>query len=107
MIVDLELPSHRRSTGAETGARAALQTGQISAEELREAGAGLRAATWACQHGLGVTHVPSNDFSFYDHVLDTVVMVGAIPERYGGRGRSAWTPTSRSRVAQRICRPWR
>ena len=22
------------------------------------------------------------DFSFYDHVLDTIVMLGAIPERY-------------------------
>ena len=29
------------------------------------------------------THIPSNDFSLYDHVLDTSVMVGAIPEMAG------------------------
>src|ERR1700730_12257831 len=48
--------------------------------------AGLRAASWARQRSLGVTHTPSNDFSLYDHVLDTSVMVGAIPEIYGWRG---------------------
>ena len=26
--------------------------------------------------------IPSNDFSFYDQVLDHAVMFGAIPERY-------------------------
>src|SRR5262249_54132293 len=30
--------------------------------------------------------IPSNDFSFYDQVLDTCAMVGAIPESYGWRG---------------------
>jgi 5-methyltetrahydropteroyltriglutamate--homocysteine methyltransferase len=30
--------------------------------------------------------IPSNDFSLYDHVLDTSVMVGAIPEAYDWRG---------------------
>ena len=30
--------------------------------------------------------IPSNDFSLYDHVLDTSVMVGAIPEIYGWKG---------------------
>ena len=30
--------------------------------------------------------IPSNDFSFYDQVLDTSVMVGAIPEIYGWKG---------------------
>src|SRR5690606_37263929 len=30
----------------------------------------------------GMDHVPSNDFSLYDHVLDTAVMVGAVPRRY-------------------------
>ena len=52
--------------------------GELSADELGEAAAGLRAATWARQRALGVTALPSNDFSLYDHVLDTAVMVGAI-----------------------------
>ncbi|OAF04020.1 5-methyltetrahydropteroyltriglutamate--homocysteine S-methyltransferase [Bradyrhizobium centrolobii] len=50
---------------------------------LIEAGMALRAANWARQKRLGVTVIPSNDFSFYDQVLDTSVMVGAIPDAYG------------------------
>lgn len=61
-------------------------SGRIDAPALREATAGLRAANWSRQHALGITAIPSNDFSLYDHVLDTAVMVGAIPEAYGWRG---------------------
>ena len=53
---------------------------------LIETGIGLRAANWARQKKLGVTVIPSNDFSFYDQVLDTAVMVGAIPDVYGWKG---------------------
>ncbi|MBB3658332.1 hypothetical protein FHX15_003574 [Rhizobium sp. BK650] len=31
----------------------------------------------------GIDVIPSNDFSLYDHVLDTAVMVGAVPAAYG------------------------
>jgi 5-methyltetrahydropteroyltriglutamate--homocysteine methyltransferase len=34
------------------------------------------------QSSAGVSHVPSNDFSFYDQVLDHVVLFGVAPERY-------------------------
>jgi 5-methyltetrahydropteroyltriglutamate--homocysteine methyltransferase len=61
--------------------------GKINGQSLLADAAGLRAASWARQRSLGVTHIPSNDFSLYDHVLDTSVMVGAIPEIYGWRGR--------------------
>ena len=30
--------------------------------------------------------IPSNDFSLYDHVLDTAVMLGAVPSRFGYTG---------------------
>jgi len=69
--------------------KAALESywsGKSEAASLLEATAGLRAANWARQHALGVTNIPSNDFSLYDHVLDTSVMVGAIPEIYGLKG---------------------
>ncbi len=56
--------------------------GKTGETELREAAAGLRTAAWARQHALGVDHIPSGDFSFYDHVLDTSAMLGAVPERY-------------------------
>ncbi|EKF19389.1 5-methyltetrahydropteroyltriglutamate--homocysteine S-methyltransferase [Nitratireductor pacificus pht-3B] len=61
-------------------------SGKSDAAALLEAAAGLRVAHWARQKALGVTNIPSNDFSLYDHVLDTSVMVGAIPEAYGWTG---------------------
>src|SRR5690606_19519903 len=61
-------------------------SGKSDATALLGAAAGLRAAHWARQKALGVTNIPSNDFSLYDHVLDTSVMVGAIPEIYGWTG---------------------
>ncbi len=58
-------------------------SGQASETELLEAAAGLRTAAWARQKALGADWLPSNDFSLYDHVLDTSLMLGAIPDRYG------------------------
>jgi 5-methyltetrahydropteroyltriglutamate--homocysteine methyltransferase len=60
--------------------------GKSDEATLREAASALRAANWARQKSLGVTVIPSNDFSLYDHVLDTSAMVGAIPEIYGWTG---------------------
>lgn len=45
----------------------------------------LRALNWARQEAHGVDMIPSNDFSLYDHVLDTSLMVGAIPAIYGDK----------------------
>jgi 5-methyltetrahydropteroyltriglutamate--homocysteine methyltransferase len=61
-------------------------SGASDENALIETGIGLRAANWARQKKLGVTVIPSNDFSFYDQVLDTCAMVGAIPEIYGWNG---------------------
>jgi 5-methyltetrahydropteroyltriglutamate--homocysteine methyltransferase len=61
-------------------------SGKSDESALLEAAAGLRAANWARQKSLGVTVIPSNDFTLYDHVLDTSVMVGAIPDVYGWKG---------------------
>jgi 5-methyltetrahydropteroyltriglutamate--homocysteine methyltransferase len=61
-------------------------SGASDEKTLIETGVGLRAANWARQKKLGVSVIPSNDFSFYDQVLDTSVMVGAIPDIYGWRG---------------------
>jgi 5-methyltetrahydropteroyltriglutamate--homocysteine methyltransferase len=56
--------------------------GKIDAAALQAAAAGIRDANWRRQQEAGVTVVPSNDFSLYDHVLDTTTMVGAIPAPY-------------------------
>ena len=60
--------------------------GKSSAAALLETARALRAANWTEQRDRGVTRIPSNDFSLYDHVLDTAVMVGAIPAAYGWTG---------------------
>jgi 5-methyltetrahydropteroyltriglutamate--homocysteine methyltransferase len=60
--------------------------GKITEEQLRSDASALRMKNWARQRDLGVTHIPSNDFSLYDHVLDTSAMVGAVPPAYGWTG---------------------
>lgn len=61
-------------------------SGKTDEAALLATAAGLRATNWARQKALGVSIIPSNDFSLYDHVLDTSVMVGAIPEIYDWSG---------------------
>ncbi len=64
----------------------AYWNGNINRAELLETVRGLRAATWERQKVAGIDVIPSNDFSLYDHVLDTSVMVGAIPDIYRSLG---------------------
>lgn len=61
-------------------------SGKIDEAALREVAAKIRADNWTRQRDLGVTVIPSNDFSLYDQVLDTSAMVGAIPKIYGWIG---------------------
>ena len=56
---------------------------KIDAKALLAVAASLRAQTWKRQRNLGANLIPSNDFSLYDHVLDTTAMVGAVPPIYG------------------------
>lgn len=56
--------------------------GRVSAEELGGTARELRRATWLQLADSGIHEVPTGDFSYYDHVLDTSVMVGAIPARH-------------------------
>ncbi|MBD1427383.1 5-methyltetrahydropteroyltriglutamate--homocysteine S-methyltransferase [Sphingobacterium arenae] len=55
---------------------------KISAEELLQAGLKIRESNWKTQQDAGIDLIPSNDFSFYDQVLDLSLTVGAIPARY-------------------------
>ncbi|MGY3684276.1 5-methyltetrahydropteroyltriglutamate--homocysteine S-methyltransferase [Streptomyces sp. TE33382] len=56
--------------------------GSVGADALRETAADLRRSNWRQLADAGIHEVPSGDFSYYDHVLDTSVMVGAVPERH-------------------------
>ncbi|WP_159882136.1 5-methyltetrahydropteroyltriglutamate--homocysteine S-methyltransferase [Paenibacillus puerhi] len=38
------------------------------------------------QQAKGLDFIPLNDFTYYDHMLDTAVMFGIVPERYGHPG---------------------
>jgi 5-methyltetrahydropteroyltriglutamate--homocysteine methyltransferase len=56
--------------------------GKISSNELEQTAKNIRHQNWQIQKDAGIDIIPCNDFSFYDHVLDTSLMVGAIPKRY-------------------------
>ncbi|MBN2292068.1 MAG: 5-methyltetrahydropteroyltriglutamate--homocysteine S-methyltransferase, partial [Pirellulales bacterium] len=56
--------------------------GKIDEKELQRRAAGLRKQHWQWQKDAGLEHIPSNDFTLYDHVLDTSFIVGAIPSRF-------------------------
>ena len=60
--------------------------GKTDEVALTQTAADIRKANWQYQQSQGLDHIPSNDFSLYDQVLDTAVMVGAIPPRYGHSG---------------------
>ncbi len=61
-------------------------SGQIGADDLETTARSLRLAHWKLQKDAGIEHVPSNDFSFYDQVLDTTCMLGAVPSRFAFQG---------------------
>src|SRR5213083_938428 len=61
-------------------------SGKVSRTDLLRTGAALRAAHWGLQRDAGLDLIPSNDFSYYDRVLDTSAMVAAVPARYGWSG---------------------
>lgn len=46
----------------------------------------IRLANLARQQKLGIDWITSNDFSFYDHMLDMTAMFGMIPERFNYSG---------------------
>ncbi|HEY6210262.1 MAG TPA: hypothetical protein VIW28_14475, partial [Gemmatimonadales bacterium] len=61
-------------------------SGKVTRAGLLQTGAQLRNAHWQLQRDTGLDVIPSNDFSYYDRVLDTCAMVGAVPARYGWSG---------------------
>jgi len=56
--------------------------GNLSQEELIQVGSDIRRSNWQLHHQVGIQHIPCNDFSFYDQMLDTSLMLGAIPNRF-------------------------
>ena len=56
--------------------------GKINLAELQEIGRKIKEDNWQTQLNAGIDLIPCNDFSFYDHILDTSLLLGVIPERY-------------------------
>jgi len=60
--------------------------GKVSAEELEAVAKTIRQDNWGFMNQAGIDLMPSNDFSFYDQVLDAICLLGAVPARYGHQG---------------------
>ena len=58
--------------------------GRTSRSELESVAATLRRDTWTDLASAGLDSVPVNTFSYYDQMLDTAVMLGALPARAAG-----------------------
>ncbi|MCX2432079.1 5-methyltetrahydropteroyltriglutamate--homocysteine S-methyltransferase [Pedobacter sp. GR22-10] len=56
--------------------------GKTGYKNVLQVGKNIRHENWKLQQETGINLIPSNDFSFYDHVLDHSLTFGAIPKRY-------------------------
>ena len=56
--------------------------GEIGESALKFTASSIRKENWLVQKEAGITYISSNDFSFYDNVLDTAVLFNIIPGRY-------------------------
>ncbi len=61
---------------------------EISEAELLAVAKEIRKGNWLSQKNANVSFISSNDFSFYDNVLDTAVLLNVIPKRYRDLGLS-------------------
>ncbi|MES2571618.1 MAG: 5-methyltetrahydropteroyltriglutamate--homocysteine S-methyltransferase, partial [Verrucomicrobiota bacterium] len=61
---------------------------ELSEEELNQAGSRLRRAHWLLQKEAEIDLIPSNDFSFYDQILDMSCLLGNVPPRFHWNGES-------------------
>ena len=62
--------------------------GEADEAELRAVARNLRAEHIRSQKEAGIDFITSNDFSFYDGLLDTAVLCGIVPKRYKELGLS-------------------
>ncbi len=63
--------------------------GEIDNNDLNQVAKDIRLYNLKLQKESGLDFIPSNDFSFYDNVLDTAFLLNAVPDRYKALGLSA------------------
>lgn len=56
--------------------------GEVSKTELKKTALEIRTENWKRQKEYGIHYISSNDFSYYDGMLDTAVLLNAVPECY-------------------------
>lgn len=56
--------------------------GKIELRDLKEVARNIKENNWQTQLSAGIDLIPCNDFSLYDQMLDTSLMLGVIPQRY-------------------------
>ena len=56
--------------------------GRLDAAGLHEVAIGLQQRHWALQRQAGLNFICAGDFAYYDQVLNTSVMLGAVPSRF-------------------------
>jgi len=61
--------------------------GEATDTELLTIADELKKRHWGIQADAGLDLLPVGDFSLYDHVLDTIAMLGAVPERFDWNGK--------------------
>lgn len=61
---------------------------EIDISELLQVAGSLKKTHWNTQKQAGIDYISSNDFSFYDIMLDTAVLLNIIPQRYRNLGLS-------------------
>ncbi|ORY01078.1 cobalamin-independent methionine synthase [Basidiobolus meristosporus CBS 931.73] len=56
--------------------------GKVTQEALLQGAKEIRVGHWKLQQEKGIDHIPSGDFSLYDHILDNSITFGVIPQKY-------------------------
>jgi 5-methyltetrahydropteroyltriglutamate--homocysteine methyltransferase len=67
--------------------------GKISLERLELTSRQLRKANWQLLQEAGIDLIPSNDFSWYDQILDMSLTLGVIPSRFKALQQTFANPT--------------
>ena len=67
--------------------------GEIKEQDLHTVAKNLKKQNWQTQKDNGVDLISSNDFSFYDQVLDAICLLGAIPKRFKWDGNEVTLKT--------------
>lgn len=60
--------------------------GKLSKDDLEKHAKNLRAIQWQAIKDADIDYIPCNDFSFYDGMLDTAMMLNVIPAEYSALG---------------------